>query len=181
MNSSDNLTNALKQAMWNILAGVHTALPAEVSKYDSSGPRVEVKPMIKRVYKNNTILDLPVIVSVPVLFFRTARFKFTFPLEKGDGVLLVFAERSLETWLSRGEAVAPQDPRKFDLSDAIAIPGLWAFDKGLSVGDGSQLELEFDDVKISADGKDFIITNGQATIESNGGTVAINSDGLTVD
>lgn len=181
MNSSDNLTDAIKQAIWNVLVGIHTALPAEVSKYDPSGPKVEVKPLIKKVYKDETILDLPVIVSVPVIFPRTGRFKITYPLEKGDGVLLVFAERSLETWLSKGTAVAPQDPRKFDLSDAVAIPGLWAFGKGLSVGDGKQMEIELDDVKISTDGSDFIITNGQATIESSGGTVKINSDGLTVD
>lgn len=181
MNSSDTLTDALKQAIWNVLVGIHTALPAEVSKYDPSGPSVEVKPFIKKLYKNDEVVDLPVIVSVPVLFPRTEKFKFTFPIEKGDSVLLVFVERSMETWLSRGESVAPQDPRKFDLSDAVAIPGLWAFGKGLSVGDRSQVELEFDKVKISTDGNDFIITNGQATIESSGGTVAINSDGLTVD
>ena len=49
----------------------------------------------------------------------------TWPLRPGDGVLLVFAQRSLEGWLSGNDA-APDDPRRFDLSDCVAVPGLRA-------------------------------------------------------
>lgn len=179
--SSDTLTNAIKSAVWNILVGVHTALPARVDSYNPEGPSIQAKPLIKKLYRDGSIVALPAVVSVPVVFMRTAKFRLSFPLEKGDGVLLIFAERSLETWLSRGEDVAPQDPRKFDLSDAIAIPGLWAFGKGMPVESGEELELAFGDVKISTDGTNFVLTNGNATIESDGATVKINSDGLTVD
>lgn len=197
MKSSDTLTSAIKLAVWNILSGVHTALPGRVESYDHTGPSIEAKPLIKKLYRDGVELSLPVIVSVPVVFMRTARFKFTFPLEQGDGVLLIFAERSIDNWLSRGEEVAPQVSRKFDLSDAIAIPGLWGLEKGLAIEDPDNFELALDDVNmhtdgmdfeitngqvtISTDGANFEITNGQATIQSDNGTVDINNGNLTVD
>jgi len=42
-------------------------------------------------------------------------------------VLLIFSERSLERWLSVGGVVEPGSNRKFDISDCIAIPGLFSF------------------------------------------------------
>lgn len=176
-----NLTDAIKQAVTAGINCIHTALPAVVTKYDPTGPKVEVKPQIKRVYTDGTVIPLPVIVSVPVVFPRTARFRFSYPLEEGDGVLLVFSERSLETWLARGQDVEPQDRRKFDLSDAIAIPGLWAFGKGMKIDSGKELELAFDEIKISSDGLDFTITNRNAIIKSDGGKIDINNGNLTVE
>jgi hypothetical protein len=55
------------------------------------------------------------------------------PLTRGDYVLLVFCERSIDAWLSIGGIVDPDDYRKFDLSDAVAIPGLFPFGQGQSV------------------------------------------------
>lgn len=42
-------------------------------------------------------------------------------MKAGDGVLLVFSQRSIENWLD-GSKGSPDDPRMFDLSDAFAIP-----------------------------------------------------------
>jgi hypothetical protein len=70
---------------------------------------------------------MPVINNVPVIWPRTSLGSISFPLTHGDGVLLIFSERSLDEWLSNGGALAPNDPRQFDLSDAIAIPGLFSF------------------------------------------------------
>ena len=49
------------------------------------------------------------------------------PLRRGDGVQLQFADRALERWLSRpmGEQVAAGDERVHDLTDCIAVPGLY--------------------------------------------------------
>jgi len=43
---------------------------------------------------------------------------------KGDSCLLVFAEGALDDWLNGGES---EDLRKYDLTDAIAIPGVYNF------------------------------------------------------
>jgi hypothetical protein len=65
-------------------------------------------------------------------------YKITFPVAAGDIVLLCFAQTSLDNWLQLGGVVDPQDSRKFDLSDAIAIPGLLSFNQATSqVADGA--------------------------------------------
>lgn len=176
-----NMTQAINQAIMAVIKTMHTALPAIVTKYDPKGPKIEAKPQIKRLYTDGTVLSIPPIVSVPVIFPRTSRFRLSYPLEAGDGVLLVFSERSLETWLARGEDVAPQDKRCYDLSDAIAIPGLWSFGKGSPVGSADEFEIEFDKFSLTSDGNDFILSNGSATIKTDGGKVDINNGNLTVE
>lgn len=103
------------------LVDVHTALPAKVISYDASTRSVSAQPLIKRVDRDEAgeriVRSLPVVSNVPVAFPG-----ITLPLEKGDTVLLVFAETSLDKWLDRGGEVDPIFDHRFDLSDAIAFP-----------------------------------------------------------
>lgn len=151
---SEALEEAIQLAIWGELSGkLHTAIPAKVSKYDSSGPSVEAQPVVKRIYYDGTELSLPVIVSVPVVFPRTNRFHLSFPIETGDMVLLIFAERSIAEFLQSNKESTPQNSRKFSLTDAIAIPGLFGFKKGSKIVSDKNMEIIFDDVQIISDGK----------------------------
>lgn len=172
---ADTLTEAIKMGFWDQMASkINTAIPAEITNYDPSGPKVDAKPLIKKRFNDGTESAYQPIVSVPVIFPRTQEFSMSFPLKKGDTVLLIFSQRSIENYLFSGQEVAPTRPDMFALSDAIAIPGLFAFNKGLPVGDGSKVRME-------TSGIDFFITNGEAIIETDGKAVKINTDGLTVD
>lgn len=121
------LNEAVEAAIDNKLAGVHTCLPGMVESYNIAKAMVSVKPLIKRVYRDGQQVALPVIVNVPLIFPRSAGGSLTFPIAKGDGVLLLFSERAMEVFLSKGGDQIPGDRRRFDLSDAIAIPGLLPF------------------------------------------------------
>ena len=67
------------------------------------------------------------VTGVPVVFPMGAFGGVTFPVQVGDTVLLVCSSSSLDAWLAgNGGEVDPQDDRRHDLSDAIAIPGLRA-------------------------------------------------------
>jgi len=138
-------TNTLAQAIVttfkSMMADIHTCLPGRVEKYEYKTQKAEVKPLIKKKFLNGDSLDIPVIPNVPVVFPRTKKAGFTFPLNKGDGVLLVFSERSLERWLSSGDDVEPGDPRKFDLTDAIAIPGLFSFSDSNIASNNNDVEI----------------------------------------
>lgn len=48
----------------------------------------------------------------------------TFPLKKGDEVVLLFNDRELETWFVNGQANAQAYSRMHDLTDCIAIAGI---------------------------------------------------------
>lgn len=124
-----NLAELFSTIIENRLADVHVALPGVVTKFDKTRQTVTVKPLLK----NTVVFDdgeeesesLPEFPDVPVLYPRGGGYFLAFPLEKGDNVLLVFNERSIDNyWFSTGrQEVDPVDLRKHDLSDAVAIPG----------------------------------------------------------
>lgn len=110
-----------------ILAGKidqHTAIPGEVISYDPVKQTVQVKISIDRQIAGEQIA-YPILDGISVIFPRSGSHGISFPLEKGDGVILLFSERSLESWRTRGGGYPPYDSRKFDLNDAVAIPGMF--------------------------------------------------------
>lgn len=130
------LTDVLNLSMNNMMAGLHTALPGRIVAYDYTKQKAQVKPMISKKYRDGRTESLPVIVNVPVIFPRSSGASLTFPVNNGDYVLLIFSERSMENWLALGGEQEPGDTRKYDLTDAIAIPGLYPFSV-LSIADNN--------------------------------------------
>ena len=119
------LDQAFSQIFAALTADMHTALPAQVVSFNSAEKTVSVQPVLKRLYEYDTqAKNLPVIEDVPVVFPGSGEHWLTFDIEKDSYVLLIVAERSLETWLNQGGIVDPKQERRFDLSDAIAVPGL---------------------------------------------------------
>jgi len=113
------------------LARMYVALPGTITNYDVSSKTCQVKPSIKKIYRNGDVVEMPIIRNVPVLFPQTKNSIISFPIEKGDEVLLIFSQRSIEDWKSKDGIVEPTDRRKFSISDAIAVPGLLRKGAGL--------------------------------------------------
>jgi len=121
------LQEVIKAAFDHEISNIHTALPGHIIKYDPKLQKAEVMPNIQKKYYNGKVIDMPIITNVPIVFPRSSEAFIKFPLKKDDGVLLIFSERALERWLSVGGIVQPGANRKFDISDCIAIPGLYSF------------------------------------------------------
>ncbi len=138
------LAEVIKQATEAFLLDVRVALPAEVIRYDKDKQLVDVQPFFKRKYRDDSLVDSPVIYNVPVAFPRAGEAYISLPIKKGHSVLLVFADRSLEKWLTSGQKTDPEDIRSHHIADAIAYPGLYPFS---------------DPIKINND-DDIIIKNG---------------------
>jgi len=120
-----------------------TAMPGQIQAYDKSLGTVDVQPCIKRKYiKDDEVVDLPIINNVPVCFPRAGQAALTFPLARGDYVMLVFSQRSLERWKTQGGTVEAGDPRHHDLSDAMAIPGVYPGSVPLAGADGDNPVLQ---------------------------------------
>lgn len=150
-----SLPNVIKMAIENRLAGVHVSLPAKIESYDPATQKANIKPLIKREYQDGTKESLPVINNVPVIWPGMTTGILSFPVKAGDTVLAVFSERSLDVWLSKGGEVEPNDRRKHDISDAIAIPGLFSFADVPGLADPSSAIFKFGDAQLSLnkDGK----------------------------
>lgn len=180
----DQLPDVLRMVIENRLSTLHTALPGRIESYDSTTKKASVKPLIKKRFENNETLPLPVIENAPVVFPGTTDFLLHYPLKQGDGCLILFSERSMESWLSLGGDVEPVDPRKFALADAICVPGLFPFNEpGKIASEDTAFEILFKDftIKVAEDGA-ILFDNGSGTIELKAdGQVDINSGNLTVD
>lgn len=112
-----------------ILKGkIRGAMPGRVEKYDAAKQFAKVKPLLQALQRNadgsTTSVSLPVVNNVPVLFPQGGGLQLRLPVAKGDIVLLVFCDRSLDKWKSKGGEVDPVDLRQHHLSDAVAIAGL---------------------------------------------------------
>lgn len=145
MTSPTDIINNAIQANLNI---VHTALPGIIKSYDPTTNKATVQPALNRNYLSGE-MALPVLQNVPVMFPGGSNFNITFPINEGDYVLLLFSERSIDLWKSVGGQVTPKDPRKFDLSDAIAIPGLQPFNGDFSNRNNDDFTINFGGSTIS--------------------------------
>jgi len=119
-------------------AGLFTLMPGRVVEYDDATGRASVQPLIRVAIPGTiggdateaeSVEELPVLPDVPVWCYRTANARIKIPVKKDSIVTLLFATFSLEQFLhSDGKtSVDPKDTRHHDLSDAIAIPGLYPF------------------------------------------------------
>lgn len=149
MSRSPTIAEVIRTAIEARLLDVHTSIPAKVVRYDASRCVVDAAPLVRapETAEDGTIsyTALPVVTNVPVAFPEGGGFRLTFPLAIGDTVWLSFSEASLERWMQFGGEVDPEDPRRFALSDAAAIPGVRALAGSDAVvaasEDGCVLEL----------------------------------------
>jgi hypothetical protein len=155
-----NLNELVRNHIDRRLGDVHTSVPGVVQSYDADKQTASVQVAIKRKSASGESLTVPIIRKVPVVFPRSGKFSIHFPLEKGDRVVLLFSERSLDNWKAAGNEVAePADvARFFDYSDAVAMPGLYPDLEPIvfeSAVEKNGLSLQSDQVRITitSDGK----------------------------
>ena len=166
MTESATLSQAITTVIDSKLEGIYTSLPGVVESYAYKTQRSTVQPSIRKVYLDGTVVTLPVLVNVPIVFPRTGSSGITFPINKGDNVALHFSQRSLERWYSNGGVVEPGDNRKFDISDAYAIPGLYSFVQENIASNNDDLEVHHNGFKIviKKNGKIQLIGNGDTDL-----------------
>ena len=94
---------------------------------------VDVQPTLNIKNRDGTTEERPVVLNVPVQMPSSSIAALTYPVNVGDPVLLIYSMRSLDTW-KRGSGIplVPNDLRKFDKRDCIAIPGIWPFSRSIN-------------------------------------------------
>lgn len=166
-----NLVQLIERMIHARALDIHTATPGIISKYDSEKQTADVQVAIKRqVVKAKETVPVPIIKDVPVLFPRTGKVTHHFPLEKGDGVLLIFCERNIDPWQETdgSQPVNPSSsPRFHDFNDAVCLPGLFpvsrkqAFDTPAE-RDGVVIASDLMKVSLTSEGKILLSRSGQS-------------------
>lgn len=174
MSSPVTLSDAVGSAIDYKLANVNTALPAQIVSYDYVKRMASVQPVLNKVYTDGTIQQMPIVSNVPVVFPGNNVFNFTFPVLVGDYCLLVCSQRSLDDWIYQGGIVSPTDPRKFSLSDAIAIPGLMPFSTSSAADNNTDFILAFKGTEIR------INSNGDLNIQSSANLNLSSAQSITI-
>ena len=115
----------------------HTSLICEVLKYDAAEQTVSVKPAVYQLGADAQLLEIPIIDRVPVIFPSGGNSILSFPIKKGDAVLVVFLMRNHYSWLQATDlgTQPPQTKRTHSINDAVAIPGIFQFKGTLGVND----------------------------------------------
>lgn len=167
--SDSGLIQALQISMEAHTSEINTTQPGKVVSYDPATNRAVVTPSQPKLLADGSPLEAPNVVEVPVVWpvGMAGKVGMTWPLQAGDGVKLDFAQRSLDGWLN-GQEAAPDDPRRFDLADAVATPGLSATGVAPNPND---VELFFGPVKLR------LRPDGSAVLFTNGGSLTISANG----
>lgn len=171
----------------------YTALPGVivVVRNDLEELSVDVQPTLNIRNKDGTTSERPVVLNVPVQMPSSSTAALTFPVNVGDPVLLVYSMRSMDTWKrGTGNPLVPNDTRKFDKRDCVAIPGIWPFGRSINnpstriwqhnTGDlvianniGSSAENE---VRLHQGGNITVNTNQDVFVNCNNATITAQAD-----
>jgi Phage protein Gp138 N-terminal domain len=173
MTSPTTLSDAVRAAVLYQLNIIHTSFPGIIVSYDFTTQKATIQPALNKKYTDGVVRSMPILNNVPVIFPRSGGAALTFPISPGDTVLVICSERSLDNWLNTGGQVTPVDPRKFDLSDGIAIPGLFPFSQSSPAPNNSDVVLQYQGSKIIID------STGNVKIETSA-TVAIGNSAVEV-
>jgi len=163
---------------------INTCLPGIVDSYDNTKQKATITPAISKKFLDGEVLSYKPIENVPVLFPGSTSTSITYPIVKGDIVLLIFSQRAMENFLDKGEIVEPGDRRKFDITDAIAIPGFMTFNKDSKSTNNEDLEIYHEGAFIAIKkNKDIALQNDNCILIMNNqsGQLDINNGNLTVE
>ncbi len=166
MTSPVDLPSAVRQAVLYQIGNIHTALPAAIVAYDFTKQKASVQPLLNKVWADGTSTPMPVIQNVPVIFPRAGGASLSFPVLEGDTCLLLFIERSTDLWKTVGGQVNPDDNRKYDLTDAVAIMGLFPFSDNSLAPNNTDVTLSYEgsNIIINEDGDILIETSNKVAI-----------------
>lgn len=164
MTSPVTLNDAISLATNYALTAIHTALPGSIISYDYTTQKAVIQPLLNKVWSDGTTTPMPVLENVPVIFPRAGGASLTFPVVEGDTCLLVFIERSIDLWLTQGGQVNPDDPRKFDLSDGVALMGLFPFSETSEADNNTDLLLTYAGSKIRIKQSGAIVIESSNTV-----------------
>ena len=135
MSFAEDLVDLIRQEVLTHLRGYKVALPARVVKYYPDTQKVDVQPEPADRDDNEDVdAAFDEIHGVRVVWTRGGGASLTFPLKPGDRVELLVQSAALDNWHAAGGQVPQGEPRWGDLSDAVALVGLYPDSEALGAG-----------------------------------------------
>ena len=108
------------------IARMRCALPGIIESFDPSSQTVSVRLALRERVRINGAemdVDIPLLIDVPAYFPGGSNVYLTYPIERGDECLVVFADLSIDSWFQSGGVQNQSELRRHSLSDGMAIIG----------------------------------------------------------
>lgn len=125
--SKDEMYRAMGDNWKNVL---RVACPGIIQSFDAKTQTVTVQPTLREhVVKEDLSkewVNLPLLLDVPIVAPRAGGYSLTFPIKEGDECLVVFLDSCMDAWFNSGGIQNQIEKRRHDLSDAVAILGMWS-------------------------------------------------------
>lgn len=170
----------VKQLQDKINSNIRVAMPAVIVTYDYKTQNASVKINIKEDYRN-TFIDYPIITNVPVIFPSSGGASITMPVVKGDGCLLVFADRDINNWLLGSDNQPTSSARTHHLKDAVAIIGLNSFKKGGKAKNNTDFLITYDTSDVTIKRAGIIDITSAAELNVKTKNIVINCNNVTIN
>jgi len=160
-----SLESVISTAIDTALKEVHTILPGQIISFDPVEQLADIQPQLKRNV-DGELINLPVLSKMPIRFMKSGDFTITFPLKENDEVAVYVIERSIDNWLEDGGLQSPNDYRRFDLSDAYAVPVLYSQAQKIENFDPDNMVIK----STNGNSKIILKTDGTILMETTGNT-----------
>ncbi len=184
-------TQEIKNTVTEMLNGIHTAIPGKIVKYYPDKCEAEILPYCKFKKPNGEFIDYPQLNHIPVLFPQSMGqdCAIVYPIQPGDECLVLTQEQTLDTW--RGGGSESNNDLRFDLTNAVAIMGLFAKpqplaqeaqdeDKIIIQKNGHRIHIKPDEITVQYDPANFIrLTSDGITIQTRGLNITADSVNVT--
>lgn len=125
-----DLKALLEQVKKDVLTSINCAQVGEIVSFDVDAQTAKVQLKIMRLFVDRTSTPAkyvpkvyPLLVDCPVFIPAGGDGRLTFPIQPGDGCLVVFNDRDIDNWFETGTTLPPNSTRLHDLSDGFAIVG----------------------------------------------------------
>jgi len=108
----------------DVFATLNCCQIGKIEKVTPEAQTVEISLQIKRAAVDGTSTDYPVLVDCPYFVLQGGGAYIDMPITKGDYCLVLFCDRSIDTWWNTANVADPATPRKHSLSDGFALVGI---------------------------------------------------------
>lgn len=171
---------------------IRVAAIAVVKSFDKEKQTISAQITTReRIFSqgNYDVKKIPIIEDIPVVMLRAGNFAITMPVTVGDECLLVFLDTCMDAWFQNGGEDNNQIfQRRHDISDCVAIVGIWNQQKVISDYAEDKIQIRSLNGETTIDVSDTNIeikAPAQINIESSGtmeitstGTMDIESSGI---
>lgn len=122
--ASPTTADMLNRVKYDVSREINCHLICKIESIDAATNTITCSSAFKRRMSDDTELEYPLFVDVPLFILTGGGAHFLIPPKVGDWCLLCFNDRDIDNWWYSGEVRTPASPRAHSLSDGIALVGV---------------------------------------------------------